>query len=157
MEKAVFGAGCFWGVEAFFEKVRGVEATRVGYSGGTLANPTYEQVKAGDTSHAEVVEVLFDPWKVSYDELLDVFFDCHDPTTKNRQGIDIGSQYRSVIFFQNVKQLEAAKAKKEKLDQSGKLKNSIVTEITPAKEFYEAEEYHQKYFQKNGTLSCGIS
>ncbi|WLR51672.1 peptide-methionine (S)-S-oxide reductase MsrA [Bacillus tianshenii] len=156
MEIAVFGAGCFWGVEAFFEVVRGVESTRVGYSGGNIPNPTYEQVKTGNTGHAEVVEVLYDPWKISYDELLDLFFECHDPTTKNRQGIDIGSQYRSVIFCQDVAQLKAAKEKKVELNRKGIFKSNLVTEITPAKEFYLAEEYHQKYFQKNGTLACGI-
>lgn len=156
MEKALFGAGCFWGVEAFFEDVRGVEETRVGYAGGTVPYPTYKQVKTGLTGHAEVVEILYDPWKISFDELVGLFFECHDPTTRNRQGIDIGSQYRSIIFFQNLSQLKIAKRKKAALDHKKVFKNKIVTEIAPSKEFYEAEEYHQKYLQKNGSVACGL-
>ncbi|MDG5787080.1 peptide-methionine (S)-S-oxide reductase MsrA [Evansella sp. AB-P1] len=154
MEKAVFGAGCFWGVEAFFENIRGVEETKVGYSGGHVENPAYELVKTGTTGHAEVIEIWFNPWKISYEELVVKFFECHNPTTVNRQGIDVGTQYRSVIFFQNLNQLEIASRKKSELNKS--LSKEVVTEIAPAKPFYPAEEYHQKYFQKNGTLACGI-
>ena len=154
MEKAVFGAGCFWGVEAFFENIRGVEETKVGYSGGDVENPSYEQVKTGTTGHAEVIEILFNPWKISYEELVSKFFESHNPTTLNRQGIDIGSQYRSVIFFQNRQQLEVATNKKAELNEAES--KEIVTEIAPFKEFYKAEEYHQKYFQKNKNAACGI-
>ncbi|MBU8907648.1 peptide-methionine (S)-S-oxide reductase MsrA [Desertibacillus haloalkaliphilus] len=154
MEKAVFAAGCFWGVEAFFEEVRGVEETRVGYTGGDVEHPSYEEVKSGQTGHAEAIEIWYNPWKISYAELVDKFFECHNPTTRNRQGIDVGTQYRSAIFFQNLQQLEVAVKKKAELNRtSPKL---IVTEVAPAKPFYQAEEYHQKYFQKNGTLACGI-
>ncbi|WP_078427687.1 peptide-methionine (S)-S-oxide reductase MsrA [Alkalihalobacterium alkalinitrilicum] len=154
MEKAVFGAGCFWGVEAFFESIRGVEETRVGYTGGHVESPSYEVVKTGKTGHAEVIEIWYNPWKISYAELVTKFFECHDPTTLNRQGIDVGTQYRSVIFFQNFQQLEVASKIKADLSQASAKK--IVTEISPAKTFYQAEEYHQKYFQKNGSVACGI-
>ncbi|MBU9720009.1 MULTISPECIES: peptide-methionine (S)-S-oxide reductase MsrA [Bacillaceae] len=154
MEKAVFAAGCFWGVEAFFESIRGVEQTRVGYTGGHVEAPSYEQVKAGGTGHAEAIEVLYNPWKITYEELVNKFFECHDPTTINRQGIDVGTQYRSAIFFQDIEQKETAC--KIKLKQASNFEKEIVTEITPAKIFYEAEEYHQKYFKKNGSFACGI-
>ncbi len=149
-QKATFGAGCFWGVEAAFRKVEGVLSTTVGYSGGSFKGPTYQDVCTGTTGHAEVVEVEYDPAKVSYDELLNVFWDIHNPTTMNRQGPDIGTQYRSTIFFYNAEQEAAAKASKERLQSSGQYKNPIVTEITPTSEFYKAEEYHQQYFEKRG-------
>ena len=146
-EKATFGAGCFWGVEAEFRKVEGVVDATVGYSGGALENPTYKDVCSGTTGHAEVVEVEYDPFKVSYEELLEVFWETHDPTTPNRQGPDVGTQYRSAIFFHTPEQEAAARASKEQA-QAG-FKNAIVTEVTPAAEFYRAEEYHQRYFEKN--------
>lgn len=151
MEKATFGAGCFWGVEAALRKVEGVVSTTVGYSGGSLKNPSYEDVCSGKTGHAEVVQVEFNPSKVSYNALLQVFWNIHDPTTLNRQGPDIGTQYRSAIFFHNPAQEAAAIASKQKLQSSGRYQKSIVTEITPAPEFYRAEDYHQQYFRK-----CGI-
>ena len=149
-QKATFGAGCFWGVEAAFRRVKGVLSTTVGYSGGPFKGPTYEDVCTGTTGHAEVVEVDYDPAKVSYDELLKVFWEIHNPTTMNRQGPDIGTQYRSVVFSHNSEQKAAAEASKEKLQRNGHYKNPIVTEITPASEFYKAEEYHQQYFAKHG-------
>jgi peptide-methionine (S)-S-oxide reductase len=157
MEKATFGAGCFWGVEAAFRQVEGVVSTTVGYMGGTLRDPTYEDVCTDRTGHAEVVEVEYDPFKVSYDELLNVFWANHDPTTLNRQGPDIGTQYRSVIFFHTPQQEAAAKASKEKLQASGKYKRPVVTEIVPAADFWRAEEYHQQYLEKRGLAHCRIS
>ena len=156
MEKATFGAGCFWGVEAAFRQVAGVLSTSVGYMGGTLKNPTYQDVCTDRTGHAEVVEVEYDPFKVSYDELLKVFWANHDPTTLNRQGPDIGTQYRSVIFFHTPQQEAAAKASKEKLQASGKYKRPVVTEIVPAADFWRAEEYHQQYLEKRGLAHCRI-
>ena len=150
IQKATFGAGCFWGVEAAFRRVKGVLSTTVGYSGGPFKGPTYEDVCTGTTGHAEVVEVDYDPDKVSYDELLKVFWEIHNPTAMNRQGPDIGTQYRSVVFSHNSEQKAAAEASKEKLQRNGHYKNPIVTEITPASEFYKAEEYHQQYFEKCG-------
>jgi peptide-methionine (S)-S-oxide reductase len=149
-QKATFGAGCFWGVETAFRQVKGVLSTTVGYSGGSFKGPTYEEICTETTGHAEVVEVDYDPAQVSYDELLKVFWEIHNPTTMNRQGLDIGTQYRSVIFFHNSEQRAAAEASKEKLQKNGHYKNPIVTEITPASEFYKAEEYHQQYFEKCG-------
>lgn len=149
-EKAMFGAGCFWGVEAAFRAVEGVSATLCGYSGGHLKNPTYHDVCTGESEHAEVVQVEYDPSRVAYETLLDVFWDCHNPTTRNRQGPDVGSQYRSVIFFYTPGQEAAARAYKERLEQSGRWRSPIVTEILPAPEFYRAEEYHQRYFEKRG-------
>ena len=149
-QKATFGAGCFWDVEAAFRRVKGVLSTTVGYSGGSFKGPTYEDLCTGTTGHAEVVEVDYYPAKVSYDELLKVFWEIHNPTTMNRQGLDIGTQYRSVIFFHNSEQRAAAEASKEKLQRNGHYKNPIVTEITPASEFYKAEEYHQQYCEKRG-------
>jgi peptide-methionine (S)-S-oxide reductase len=146
-ERATFGAGCFWGVEAEFRKVEGVVDATVGYSGGALENPTYKDVCSGTTGHAEVVEVEYDPSKVSYEELLEVFWENHDPTTLNRQGPDMGTQYRSAIFFHTPEQEAAARASKERAQD--RFKKPIVTEITPAAEFYRAEEYHQRYFEKN--------
>ena len=150
MAKALFGAGCFWGVEAAFQKVRGVTATAVGYSGGTLADPTYAEVCAGRTGHVEVVEVTFDPGHVSYEDLLALFWDIHDPTTPDRQGPDIGTQYRSAIFYADAEQAAAAQASNEALARSGRLSREIVTEITAASTFYPAEDYHQKFFEKRG-------
>jgi peptide-methionine (S)-S-oxide reductase len=153
-ERATFAAGCFWGVEAAFRKVEGVTSTTVGYTGGTFKNPTYRDVCSDQTGHAEAVEVTYDPARVSYEKLLDVFWSCHNPTTLNRQGPDIGSQYRSVIFVHNAEQERAAKASKEKLEHSGKYDRPIVTQILPASHFYRAEEYHQRYLEKQGKTSC---
>ncbi|MCV0398746.1 MAG: peptide-methionine (S)-S-oxide reductase MsrA [Nitrosarchaeum sp.] len=148
--KATFGAGCFWHVEDLFRKTKGVTSTQVGYIGGKLANPTYEEVCTDMTGHAEAVQVEYDPNVLSYDVLLDLFWNNHDPTSLNRQGPDIGNQYRSAIFVHNEEQKQIAQKSKEKLERSGKFQKPIVTEITPAPEFYKAEEYHQKYFQKHG-------
>ncbi|MBI3670156.1 MAG: peptide-methionine (S)-S-oxide reductase MsrA [Acidobacteria bacterium] len=156
MPKATFAAGCFWGVEAAFRQVEGVVATRVGYSGGTLPNPTYKDVCSGRTGHAEAVEVEHDPSKVSYEELLNVFWENHDPTTLNRQGPDVGTQYRSAIFFHTPEQETAAKTSKEKLERSGRYRTRIATEIVPASVFYPAEEYHQQYLEKRGLAHCRI-
>ena len=154
MQKAIFGAGCFWGVELTFSKIEGVESTAVGYCGGGVPDPTYEIVCTGQSGHAEVVLVEFDPDKVSYDNLLDTFWSLHDPTTLNRQGPDIGTQYRSVIFFQDEDQAVVAETSKEKLQESGRFVNDIVTEIVPTAEFYRAEEYHQKYLEARGLGDC---
>jgi peptide-methionine (S)-S-oxide reductase len=148
LDKATFGAGCFWGVEAAFRMVKGVVSTMVGYAGGQLDNPTYEDVCSDETGHAEVVQVEFDPSKVSYEELLKVFFELHDPTLLNRQGPDVGTQYRSVIFVHTKEQDRLARSYKEEI--AGRFKNPIVTQILPAPHFYKAEEYHQQYFEKNG-------
>jgi peptide-methionine (S)-S-oxide reductase len=154
MKKATFAAGCFWGVEHAFRQVRGVTETAVGYMGGTRENPTYGEVCTDRTGHAEVVQLVFNPEVVSYEELLDVFWQIHDPTTRNRQGPDVGSQYRSTIFYHNEEQrLKALKSKKD-LEDSGKLVRPIVTEIVPSSTFYRAEEYHQRYFEKHGRGSC---
>ncbi len=147
MEKATFGAGCFWGVEEAFRKVEGVVDVAVGYAGGHTENPTYGDVCSGTTGHAEVAEVEYDPSKVSYEKLLEVFWENHDPTTPNRQGPDVGTQYRSAIFFHNPEQEAAARASKE--EAQTRFKDPIVTEITSGSEFYRAEEYHQRYFEKN--------
>jgi len=149
-QKATFGAGCFWGVESLFRGVNGVISTTVGYSGGSFKNPTYEHVCSGKTGHAEVVQVEFDPAMVSYDELLAVFWENHDPTTINRQGPDVGEQYRSAIFYHDHEQKVRAETSKEKLVKSSRYKSPIVTEITPASEFCRAEEHHQQYFDKRG-------
>ena len=156
MEKATFAAGCFWGVEETFRQIPGVLETMVGYLGGHTANPTYKDVCTDETGHAEVVQVTFDPSKVSYEKLLDVFWSAHDPTTLNRQGPDIGTQYRSAIFFHSPEQERRARASKEKMEASGKFRREIVTEITPASTFYPAEEYHQKYLAKRGLSHCHI-
>lgn len=153
-EKACFAAGCFWGVEAAFQKLPGVVATAVGYAGGHTQNPTYEQVCTDKTGHAETVEVEFDPARISYERLLDVFWGCHDPTAVNRQGPDVGTQYRSAIFCVNEEQRRAAEASKAALAKSGRFARPIATEITPAGTFYRAEEYHQKYLQKRGEKIC---
>jgi peptide-methionine (S)-S-oxide reductase len=154
--KATFGGGCFWGVEVAFRPVPGVVSTAVGYLGGTLANPTYEDVCSGHTGHAEVVEVTYDPGRAAYDDLLNVFWTNHDPTTLNRQGPDRGTQYRSAIFYHDEQQKAAAEASKERLGASGRLPRPIVTEITPASTFYRAEEYHQRYLEKHGLASCHL-
>jgi peptide-methionine (S)-S-oxide reductase len=156
MEIATFGAGCFWGVEAAFRQVPGVKATRVGYAGGHVDNPTYQQVCSHTTGHAEVVEVTYDPARVTYEQLLDVFWQNHDPTQLNRQGPDIGDNYRTVIFFHSEEQEKAAVASKERLEQEGRFNRPIVTEILPAPTFWEAEDYHQQYFEKRGISHCRI-
>ncbi|MBA4543922.1 MULTISPECIES: peptide-methionine (S)-S-oxide reductase MsrA [Thermoactinomyces] len=156
MALATFGAGCFWGVEETFRQVPGVINTTVGYMGGTLENPTYEDVCTDRTGHAEVVQIEYNPEQVSYLDLLDIFWNNHNPTTLNRQGPDVGTQYRSVIFYHNEEQKKLAEASKEKMDKSGRWKNPIVTEITPASTFWRAEEYHQRYLQKRGLDSCHI-
>ena len=155
-EKATFGAGCFWGVEAAFRQVPGVVATQVGYAGGRTANPTYRDVCSHTTGHAEVVEVEYDPARVSYDDLLTVFWTNHDPTQLNRQGPDVGDQYRSVIFYSSPEQEAAARASKERLAASGKYRRPIVTLIEPAPTFYRAEDYHQQYLEKRGLSHCAI-
>jgi peptide-methionine (S)-S-oxide reductase len=155
-EKATFGAGCFWGVEAVFRQVGGVRSTAVGYEGGTLQNPTYKDVCGNETGHAEVVQVEYDPSVISYTSLLDLFWNNHDPTTRDRQGVDVGTQYRSVIFYHTPEQQRQAQASKELLEQSGRFKRPIVTQIVPAATFYRAEEYHQQYLEKRGLASCHI-
>src|SRR5215204_1491273 len=155
MEKATFGAGCFWGVEAIFRQIKGVINTAVGYTGGFTENPTYEEVCADTTGHAEVVEVEYDPSQLSYKDLLEVFWQNHNPTTYNRQGPDIGAQYRSAIFFHNEYQKEEAQTFKAVLQQTEKFKDQpIVTIILPATKFYKAEEYHQQYLEKRGMAAC---
>ena len=156
METATFGAGCFWGVEAEFRNTPGVKATAVGYMGGALENPTYQDVCTDRTGHAEVVQVEFDAAEVSYEQLLEVFWSAHDPTQLNRQGPDFGSQYRSVIFAHSDEQEAIAEASKQSLDQGGRYEKPIVTAITPATTFYRAEEYHQQYLQKRGLAHCRI-
>jgi len=155
-EKATFGAGCFWGVEEEFRKIEGVRDAAVGYSGGTLENPTYRDVCSDRTGHAEVVEVDFDPSVVSYDRLLDVFWNAHDPTQVNRQGPDVGTQYRSVIFTHSPEQEKAAIASRDRLDQSGRFRRPIATQIEPAGTFWRAEDYHQQYIAKRGLGSCHV-
>ena len=156
LQTATFGAGCFWGVEASFRKVDGVVETAVGYSGGTKENPTYQEVCTDRTGHAEVVRVQFDPSKVTFEELLKIFWDSHDPTTLNRQGPDVGRQYRSAVFYHNEAQREIAESAKEQLGKSGTYQRPVVTEITPASTFYQAEEYHQRYLEKQGKGSCRL-
>jgi len=153
---ATFGAGCFWGVEAAYRQIPGVLSTRVGYLGGTMENPTYKDVCSGRTGHAEVVEVTYDPARLTYDDLLTVFWENHDPTTLKRQGPDVGVQYRSAIFYHDDEQKAAAEASKAERDRSGRYRRPIVTEITPASQFYEAEDYHQQYLEKRGLASCHI-
>ena len=156
MAKAIFAAGCFWGVEATFRQVPGVVSTRVGYIGGHTANPTYKEVCSDGTGHAEAVEVEYDPARVSYDQLLDIFWENHDPTQLNRQGPDWGTQYRSAIFFTSPEQEQAAKASKQKREKSGAYRKPIVTQIVPEATFYAAEDYHQQYLEKRGLASCHI-
>ncbi len=155
MEKAIFAAGCFWGVEDQFMSVPGVIATRVGYTGGHLDNPTYRDVCGGETGHAEALEIVFDPALISYDKLLDIFWESHDPTQLNRQGPDFGTQYRSAIFYLSEQQRQQAADSLKHLEQSGHLRKAVVTEITAATKFWKAEEYHQKYHQKHGG-GCGF-
>jgi peptide-methionine (S)-S-oxide reductase len=154
MQKATFGAGCFWGIEAAFNKIKGVTSTAVGYSGGDFDNPTYQNVCSGTTGHAEVVQVEYDPSVVSYEGLLDSFWNCHNPTQENRQGPDIGAQYRSVIFFHTPEQQSAAIAAKQRLEGSVGGGLRIATRIEPASTFWRAEDYHQKYVEKQGRASC---
>lgn len=152
----MFGAGCFWGVEATFRNIKGVTEAAVGYAGGKTENPTYEDVCSNETGHAEVVEVEFDPALVSYEQLLDVFWSNHNPTTLNRQGPDVGTQYRSVIFYYSPEQKAAAEASKAEQNKSGRFKQPIVTLIEPAPKFYRAEDYHQRYLEKRGLAHCAI-
>ena len=156
MAKATFGAGCFWGVEARFAQVPGVTATAVGYEGGKLDNPSYHDVCTDATGHAEVVELDYDPSKVSYEQLLDLFFELHDPTQLNRQGPDWGTQYRSVIFYHSPEQEAAAKQVIARLTEEKRFRKPVVTQVVPAKTFWRAEEYHQKYLEKRGAVSCHI-
>jgi len=156
MAKATFAAGCFWGVEATFRQIPGVSSTRVGYLGGQTEDPTYKEVCTDRTGHAEAVEVEFDPEKVSYDTLLKVFWENHDPTQLNRQGPDWGTQYRSAIFFHSPEQESAARASKESLEKSHRYSKPIVTQIAPAVTFYPAEDYHQQYLEKRGLASCHV-
>ncbi|HEY6071742.1 MAG TPA: peptide-methionine (S)-S-oxide reductase MsrA [Chthoniobacterales bacterium] len=155
-EKAMFGAGCFWGVEETFRKLKGVTSTAVGYAGGKKENPSYEDVCSDATGHAEVVQLEFDPSQISYDQLLDVFWSNHNPTTLNRQGPDVGTQYRSVIFYYSPEQKAAAEGSKQKLGASEKFPRPIVTQIEPAPKFWRAEEYHQQYLAKRGQSHCAI-
>lgn len=156
LEQATFAAGCFWGVQATFDRVEGVSRTVVGYTGGQAENPDYRQVRTGTTGHAEAVLVEYDPAAVSYDALLERFWSMHDPTTRDRQGPDIGSQYRSVVFYHTDAQRQAALESRRRLDESGRLGRAVVTEVVPAARFWPAEEYHQKYFEKRGGGSCPI-
>lgn len=156
MQTATFAAGCFWGVEEGFRELPGVIDTQVGYLGGTTANPTYHDVCSDETGHAEVVQVTYDDSKIGYEQLLNAFWELHDPTTLNRQGPDVGTQYRSAIFFHSPEQELLARESKEKLQASGRFRRPIVTEITPASAFYRAEEYHQKYLAKRGLSHCHI-
>lgn len=155
-ELATFGAGCFWGVEVTFRNTPGVRDALVGYLGGTLGNPTYKDVCTGRTGHAEVVQVKYDPAEVSYDKLLDVFWENHNPTTLNRQGPDVGTQYRSAIFYHTPEQKRAAEESKAQLEASGRFRHPVVTEITEASTFYPAEDYHQRYLEKRGLASCHV-
>ncbi len=155
-ELATFGAGCFWGVEETFRVLPGVIDTAVGYMGGGTERPTYEQVCSDRTGHAEVMQLIYDPEKISYEELLNIFWKSHNPTTRNRQGPDVGSQYRSAIFYHTSEQKEIAEKSKAELEASGKWKSPVVTEITPAQSFWKAEDYHQKYFEKRGGGNCHI-
>jgi peptide-methionine (S)-S-oxide reductase len=156
MEKATFAAGCFWGVEAAFRSLPGVVSKRVGYTGGTLDHPTYRDVCTDRTGHAEAVEIDYDPERISYKELLAAFWENHDPTTLNRQGPDVGTQYRSAIFYHSEEQAEAARASKEQLAKSGRYLRPIVTEVVPATEFWQAEDYHQQYLEKRGLAHCQV-
>ncbi len=155
-EKATFAAGCFWGVEAAFRATPGVKATQVGYTGGWQEDPSYRDVCRGNTGHAEAVEVDYDPTQISFENLLDIFWAEHDPTTKNRQGPDIGAQYRSAIFFHDADQKEAALKSIQSLNESGRYKRPIVTELAPAGPFFPAEDYHQRYLEKRGLATCRI-
>jgi peptide-methionine (S)-S-oxide reductase len=154
---AVFGAGCFWGVESAFRAVEGVVDVAVGYAGGTVPKPNYRTVCGGKTGHAEVVQVEYDPVRISFEQLLEIFWQIHDPTTLNRQGPDVGTQYRSIVFYFDENERKAAEESKRRLDESGKLGRPVVTQIVPAAEFYRAEEYHQRYYERMGIApTCGI-
>ena len=157
MEKATFGAGCFWGVESAFRRLAGVQSTQVGYAGGELKNPTYHDVCTDRTGHAEVVEVTYDSQVVSYHDLLEVFWNNHNPMTLNRQGPDVGSQYRSAIFFHSPEQAREARASKESLEKAHRYSKPLATQIVPAETFYPAEDYHQQYLEKRGLASCHIN
>ena len=154
LETATFAAGCFWQVEETFRELKGVKSTLVGYTGGAMKNPTYEDVCSGTTGHAEAMQITYDPAEISYEELLTVFWENHDPTTPNRQGPDIGEQYRSVIFYHTPEQKKLAEKSKAGLEKSGRYRNKIVTQIVPATTFYQAEEYHQQYLKKRGLKVC---
>jgi peptide-methionine (S)-S-oxide reductase len=154
LEKATFAAGCFWGVEATFRQIKGVMETSVGYTGGTTQNPNYRQVCTDRTGHAEAVQVVYDPARVSYEDLLKIFWENHDPTQLNRQGPDVGTQYRSAIFYHSPEQQQAALASKEQLTEARRFKRPIVTQILPVSEYYPAEDYHQQYLEKRGLSSC---
>lgn len=154
MEKATFAAGCFWGVEITFRQTPGVTETAVGYCGGHTDNPTYQAVCTGQTGHAEAVEITFDPQKIDYAQLLEIFWQCHDPTQLNRQGPDVGTQYRSAVFCHSKQQMEIALASRMQQQNSGRYNKSITTEIAPASTFYRAEEYHQQYLEKRGMAQC---
>ena len=156
MEKATFAAGCFWGVEETFRQLPGVLDTAVGFMGGTTANPSYREVCGGRTRHAEVVHLEYDPSRISYDELLEAFWGCHDPTTLNRQGPDVGDQYRSAVFYHSPEQEASARASKDRLDAAGRFRSPIVTAIEPASTFWRAEEYHQRYLEKQGAAACRV-
>jgi peptide-methionine (S)-S-oxide reductase len=158
IDTATFGTGCFWCTEAVFEQLNGVLSVTSGYSGGNVANPSYKAVSAGETGHAECVQVVYEPSKISYDELLEVFFQVHDPTTLNRQGADVGTQYRSAIFYHTDEQKQKAQYYKQKLNESGAFPNPIVTEISPASKFYVAEDYHQEYYENNANTNpyCSV-
>ena len=153
-DKATFGGGCFWGVEARFREYKGVLSTRVGYTGGKTENPTYKDVCTNTSGHAEAVEVTFDPEKLAYQELLNIFFEVHDPTQINRQGVDIGTQYRTVIFYHSEEQKSLAERKIQELDTAGAFKKPIATQLVPVTTFWEAEDYHQRYLEKQGRVSC---
>lgn len=156
LQTATFAAGCFWGVEQLFRQTKGVKDAEVGYTGGHTENPTYEDVCTDKTGHAEAVRVKYNPAQITYDELLKIFWENHDPTTPNRQGPDVGSQYRSAIFYHSPEQKELAEKYKAELDKSGRFRDKIVTEIVPAGPFYRAEEYHQQYFAKHGGGTCRV-
>jgi len=156
MEKATFAAGCFWGVEETFRQLSGVVDTAVGFMGGSTANPSYREVCGGRTGHAEVVHLEYDPSRISYDALLDAFWSCHDPTTLNRQGPDVGDQYRSAIFYHTPAQEAAAHASKDRVEGAGRFRHPIVTAIEPALTFWRAEEYHQRYLEKRGAAACRV-
>ena len=154
LQTATYAAGCFWGVEEAFRQIKGVKSTTVGYTGGTFKNPSYEDVCSDMTGHAEAVQIQYEPKQVSYEQLLEVFWSIHDPTTKNKQGPDIGSQYRSMISYHTSEQEMLTKQSKENIERSGKFRNRIVTEIVPALTFYKAEEYHQQYYEKRSGGKC---
>ena len=155
-KEAFFAAGCFWGVESTFQQLEGVESTSVGYTGGKVKNPSYELVCKGLTDHAEAVQVVYDASVISYEQLLDTFFDLHDPTTIDRQGPDVGSQYRSAVFYKNEEEKTLVEVKISQVNESGKFRSRVVTEIAPLSDFYDAEDYHQNYYKKRGIVGCAI-